>query len=921
MAAPATITPPAPHRSHPGLRVLLSVIVVALALGFVWTSRRDLPDAGHALIHARRGLLALLAALSGLYLLAYSGLVWSSLRAAGLSLPFRRAALLATAAHFYNTVIPNSGGLGGLPVYLREAQLRGKPRSAAVTGALAVSQLGHLLFAGVLAIALVSAFFIGELTRVELVAAALFAAYTFASLIVLIAAASNERAFRTMYGLPQRLLTWARKRTGRRTASAETVSEADNAGDIYASVQVLIRSPKAWLLPLLFAVAIEALGVVMVWSAVAAFGPNVRLATALIAYCAGVLLSTVGFLPAGLGFAEVGLGVALSAGGVAAPQVALAVITYRVFEAWVPFGVGAGCAHALGGRNLPAIAPPGLRGGNLRRLAAAAAFGLGVFNVFLAARRHPLIRVGPFHELIPHAAVQSSRYLLLATGIALLGSATGLLHGKRQAWAIAIAAIVLALVAHPFKRVDYVGILANATVLSLLIALTPAFPARSDPARARQGLVWLLLGEFGVLVYGVTGLYLLDRHFAGSNSFFDVVEDGARLLFVLPSTTIEPTTRHGAWFIDSVRVAAMAVLVVAGYHLLHPVIHRHTALREERRAVSRLLERYATTSIAFFHSLPDKSYFFATGGEAFIGYRVVGHTAVALGEPIGAAGARRQVLNEFAEFCDLNGWTFCFHQVAEVGATELTKAGLQALKIGEEAVIPVQEFSLAGKSFKHIRNAVNRLEREGFRVELQPAPLPPALIEELEAVSDEWLRSGGHRERAFTLGAFSRDYVRGTDVILVRSPEARVEAFANLIPSYHSRDGNFDLMRRRTDSPDGVMDFLFVAMIEHFKNLGMVGMNLGFAPLANISGGGVAGAALRLLYARGSAAFNFHGLRTFKQKWKPDWQPRYLVYRSDLQLPAIALAVARAGERSGSLRSIVSRPPAGPRIAAEGAAE
>jgi phosphatidylglycerol lysyltransferase len=117
------------------------------------------------------------------------------------------------------------------------------------------------------------------------------------------------------------------------------------------------------------------------------------------------------------------------------------------------------------------------------------------------------------------------------------------------------------------------------------------------------------------------------------------------------------------------------------------------------------------------------------------------------------------------------------------------------------------------------------------------------------------------------------------------------------------------------------MDFLFVAMIEHFKNLGLDGMNLGFAPLANISGGGVAGATLRLLYARGSAAFNFRGLRTFKQKWKPDWQPRYLVYRSDFQLPAIALAVARAGERSGSLRSILPRPSARPAVAAESAAE
>jgi lysylphosphatidylglycerol synthetase-like protein (DUF2156 family) len=485
--------------------------------------------------------------------------------------------------------------------------------------------------------------------------------------------------------------------------------------------------------------------------------------------------------------------------------------------------------------------------------------------------------------------------------MALLGSAAGLLHGKRQAWLICVLALCGALAAHPFKRVDYVGIAANAGVLALLLTLAPAFPARSDPVRARQGVAWLVLGELGVLAYGVAGLYLLDRHFAGNSSFIDSVEDGVRLLFVLPSTTIEPTTRHGAWFVDSVRVAAMAVLVISAYHLLHPVVLKRSTAREEQRLVAGLLERYAETSLAFFHLLPDKSYFLADDGEAFIGYRVVGHSAVALGEPIGAPAARRQVVREFAQFCDLNGWSFCFHQVTEAGAAELADEGLRVLKIGEEAVIPLDEFSLSGKSFKHIRNALNRLDRDGYGVERHMPGIEQALLDELEEVSNDWLHASGHRERAFTLGAFSREYLRTSQIFLVRAQSGRIEAFANIIPSYRSPDGNFDLMRRRPDAADGVMDLLFVALVDHFKTSGFEGMNLGFAPLSNISGSGVPALALRLLYSRGSSAFNFQGLRAFKEKWKPNWQPRYLVYRSDLQLPALALAVARAGERSGKV--------------------
>jgi lysylphosphatidylglycerol synthetase-like protein (DUF2156 family) len=543
-----------------------------------------------------------------------------------------------------------------------------------------------------------------------------------------------------------------------------------------------------------------------------------------------------------------------------------------------------------------------------------------VINVLLAAIKHPLFRLGPIHERVPHIAVESSRYVLLAAGIALIASAPGLLHGKRQAWLISVVAIAAALVAHPFKRVDYVGISANAAVLAMLIAFAASLPAKSDPARARQGLTWLILGELGVLIYGVTGLYLLDHHFAGQTTFLDSLEDGVRLLFVLPSTTVAPQTRHGAWFIDSVRVAAITVFLVSAYHLLHPVIHRRVTGRDERRRVGELLEGYARNSIAFFHLLPDKSYFFATTGQAFIGYRVVGHSAVALGEPIGEPAARRAVVQEFAEFCDLNGWSFCFHQVTEEGAAELRESGLQALKIGEEAVIAVQEFALAGKSFKHLRNTVNRFERDGFVFEILPAPTAESTITELEEISDAWLEDGGHRERAFTLGEFSRNYVRTCDVAVVRSPAGRIEAFANLIPAYNATDGNFDMMRRRPDAEDGAMDFLFVGLIEHFRAQGLSGMNLGFAPLSNIEGSGVVAGALRLLYEHGGRTFNFQGLRSYKEKWKPTWQPRYLVFRSEVQLPSLALAVARAGEVSGRLPVTFrhkAAPPQPPTVALE----
>lgn len=537
------------------------------------------------------------------------------------------------------------------------------------------------------------------------------------------------------------------------------------------------------------------------------------------------------------------------------------------------------------------MSAPGVPGQTRRRMVAGSVAALGLLDVWLAAERHPVIRVGPIHNEIHHIVVHGSRYVLLVAALALLGSARGLLHGKRHAWYAALVACGFTFVAHSFKRADLLGIGATVAVGVLLLTSTRLFPARSDPHRARQGIAWLVLGELGVFVYGVAGLYLLDRNFREPTELGESMSQAFAMLVLLPSTTIEPVTRHGAWFIDSVRVMAALVLGIALWHFLHPVIHRLGAGRAERAEVERLLKRYAATSLAYFHLLNDKAYLFDESGDAFIGYRVVGGTAVALGEPIGSPEACESVTRAFAEFCDLNGWAFCFHQVTEEGAALLRRTGLTPLKLGEEAIIPVQEFSLTGKSFKHLRNVTNRLERDGYTVGSLPQPLSAANLDELEEVSDAWLAHGGHRERQFTLGSFSRQYMLDTEVVAVRSPGGRIEAFANIIPAYQSDAG----------APDGVMDYLFAALIDLFKERGFRGMNLGFAPLSNIEGTGLVARALRLFYERGGRAFNFRGLRSFKDKWRPRWEARYLVYRSEIQLPEIALAIARVGERGSIL--------------------
>lgn len=545
---------------------------------------------------------------------------------------------------------------------------------------------------------------------------------------------------------------------------------------------------------------------------------------------------------------------------------------------------------------IPPVGVSRLPGRATRRVAAGGALALAFTDVVLAAARQPALRLGPVQIELAERTVEGFRYLLLVAALVLVSSARGLLHGKRQAWRWAVAASAASLMAHHLKGADAIGDAAATGLVFVLVAGRRWFPAGNDPATARRGLVWLVAGEAAVFSYGLAGTYLLDSHLRSSTTLGDAVGNAVRLLFVLPAASVTPANAHGAWFVDSVRVLALAVLLVGVVQTLRPVVLGAARTEAERARVADLLERHAATSLAYFHLLDDKHHFFAEDGRAVISYKLVGSVAVALGEPIGEAGPCREVAEAFAHHCDLNGWRFCYHQVTPEAAEWLTATGLRALKLGEEAVVEVGAFDLSQPHFKSVRNKTARLVREGVWVEELSGPLDDATMAELAEVSAAWLAHGGHRERTFTVGRFDADYLRSTTVLVARSPGGRIEAFVNILPSFCSSEGNFDLMRRRPDAPRNVIDLLFLHLIERSRDLGLSGLNLGLAPLANIEGDGVAERALRLLAERGDAAFHFQGLRTFKQKWLPRWEPRYLVYRSDLQLPELAVAVARAGE-------------------------
>jgi phosphatidylglycerol lysyltransferase len=292
-----------------------------------------------------------------------------------------------------------------------------------------------------------------------------------------------------------------------------------------------------------------------------------------------------------------------------------------------------------------------------------------------------------------------------------------------------------------------------------------------------------------------------------------------------------------------------------------------------------------------------------------IAYGVIGRTAIALGDPIGPVDDAPAAIREFIDVCHKNDWRLGFYQVRPDYLRHYADAGYQPLCIGHDAIVNLKEFTTSGGSNKQIRWSYNRFTKLGYHVEVLHPPHSETLISKLREVSDDWLISMNSAEKRFSLGSFDDSYLQMCRVMVVIDPDLRVSAFANILPEYGDRETTIDLMRRRRDAEPGTMEFLFVGLLEWARDQGFKAFNLGLSPLSGVGDAPKDPAVERVLnyvYEHLNQFYSFKGLHTFKSKFKPYWEPRYLIHPAHSSLPQIGLAIVHANSGGTYLQSVLS---------------
>ena len=519
------------------------------------------------------------------------------------------------------------------------------------------------------------------------------------------------------------------------------------------------------------------------------------------------------------------------------------------------------------------------------RVLAFFAFFSGAVLLFSGATPAGTGRLAVLERVIPLGVIEASHFIGSVVGAALLLLSQGLARRLDAAFALTVGAIVIGIAASLLKGADYEEALVLAAVLVVLWRARPAFDRRAALFETRFSPAWI------VAVVGALGASLWLGSFA-----FKHVEYSNELWwqFELHGETSRALRASVG--------AAVTVLLFAFARLIGHAPHEiERPSDSDLETAGAVIATQVSTQPNLVYLL-DKALLFNEQKTGFVMYGVQGRSWIALGDPVGPADQIGLLIRLFLERCDDFGGVPVFYEISSSHLHRYADVGLTFVKLGEEAKVDLTRFSLDGSRARKFRYAMNRLEKEQATFRVVPAAGVPCLLDQLRQVSDDWRSRRSGAEKGFSLGFFDPDYVSRFPVAVIER-EGRVLSFANLWPGSQNVELSVDLMRFTNDAPRDVMESLFVHLMVWAKAHGYRWFSLGMAPLSGFETTPVAPLWARLgsfLYAHGEAFYNFQGLRAFKEKFDPVWEPRYLAYPGGLHLPRVladAAALVAGGYR------------------------
>jgi phosphatidylglycerol lysyltransferase len=541
----------------------------------------------------------------------------------------------------------------------------------------------------------------------------------------------------------------------------------------------------------------------------------------------------------------------------------------------------ASLASGIVGRWLPALLP---------QILSITTFVAGVILIVSGATPAVRSRVTALDSVLPLGVIELSHFAASLAGAGLVILAWAIRRRLDAAYTLTIATLVIGIVASLLKGLDWEEAVALTLVVAVVVPSRHAFYRKAAITSEPFPNGWIA----AVVVVAVVTTWL--AFFSYQN-----VDFTSPVWWEFSGRGDAPRSLRAM-----IGVLGALMLFALSRKLRHAEAEPDLPSARQLDIASRIAADSPDT-IANLALLGDKSLMFSETGQSMIMYGVSGRSWVALGDPLGPVSERGELAWRFRESADEHGGWPVFYEVSARHLPIYIDLGLTLLKLGEEAIVPLANFSLDGGSRKALRRTRKDAMRAGASFEVIPPEETHNFLPGLKEISDEWLAAKRTKEKGFSLGRFDERYLKSFPVALIRVGDA-VVAFANVWIGADHAELSVDLMRYTAVAPPGVMEYLLIELMLWGRENGYQRFNLGMSPLSGIENRSLAPLWNRigaLLFSRGEPFYNFQGLRLYKEKFDPVWEPRYLASPGGLVLPRILTNVASL--ISGGLVGVVTK--------------
>ena len=640
------------------------------------------------------------------------------------------------------------------------------------------------------------------------------------------------------------------------------------------------------------------LAIAVAWGCVYLTGAQVPISDFTFAFALAAVLGILSLVPGGLGVFDAALLALLSNHNQAsADQVLAGLVIFRIVYYLVPWLIGVYLGAGLltvsnrwqsshwvrYWQDSAALAvlrlPMNFLSAISVRVLAYLTFGAGIVLLVSAAFPTLTDRLMVLNQYLPLAAVEASYLLSVASGVLLIAVSRGIADQVRGAYRITQVLLISGAAFSLVKGIDYEEATILLAISGSLWLQRKSFYRHAASFNSSHTIYWLLGLFLSLAGFLALGVWVHDS----------IPFEVERLLAFTP-------TSEAPRFARSLLLASLVIVVILAWSLFRsarPVIKR--AEPGELAEARELLETYGGSSFAQLVFLGDKSIFWSPSRRAFIQFAPIRDRLVALGDPCGNPKEFDELILGFREFADLHDLVPVFYEVADNQAYLYHDAGFALFKLGEMAFVDMEQFTLAGRQGESLRHSFNRAKRSGLSFELWNPPFDSQTWQILKSISDAWLQNLGAAEKSFSLGNYQESYLSRTPIAVVKQEDKTI-AFANLMPGFGSLDElSIDLMRHIPEAPAGTMDYLFIELLQWGKSQHYRFFNLGMAPLAGVGEARFARPQerfARLAFEYGNRFYNYKGVRSFKEKFHPQWRGHYLAYPIFTPLPSLLLDTA-----------------------------